>query len=134
LPSAQRAALTTIDFPDTQAKIWTSHLVARAAGLLTVCRMDTSRYRYQGRARVGVTVWCPGPHGDYITVVRTRFLWADPSDPDAFILAERGAELVGPPITAHELLGLEMAGACLTPGYPMPPTMAELARQLERIR
>jgi hypothetical protein len=130
LPSAQRAALTTIDFLDNQAKIWTNHLLARAPVLLTVCCMDTRRYRYLRKARVGVTVWCPGPHGDDITVVRTRFLWADPADPDAFILAERGADLVGPPITAHELMHLEMVGACLD----RPSPLAELARQFEAVR
>jgi len=48
-------------------------------------------------------------------------LWADPDRPDAFILARSGAPLVGPPITAVELLHLEAVAAILDHRAPLVP-------------
>ncbi|HEY8883265.1 MAG TPA: hypothetical protein VIM47_07685 [Dermatophilaceae bacterium] len=82
---------------------------------------DFRVYQWQRRTRAAVEVWCPGAHGDRIGVARTLDLWADPDRPDAFILARSGAPLVGPPITAVELLHLEAVAAILDHRAPLVP-------------
>ncbi|HEY8883274.1 MAG TPA: hypothetical protein VIM47_07730 [Dermatophilaceae bacterium] len=82
---------------------------------------DFRAYQWKRRTRVAVDVWCPGRHGDWIGVARTLHLWADPARPDAFIVAKSGAPLVGPPMSAVELLHLEAVAAILDHRAPLVP-------------